>query len=328
MLHGVMDQGIEMEWVPLRSRTNRKLLKDLLSLADKYLTFISLDDALSIMEGEKRPVNNACVVTFDDGQLNNVTCALPILRELSIPCTFYPTTKVLDDQSSYWFDRLDFAIQQSGLHGLTIEGSGIKVVIDQTSKDSLSKTLSTLVGLLKNKHKSDTDFQNHVSEICEYLESKSGRSISQLKEPDYWSAPMTWDDVIQCSKSNDVIIGSHTVNHVRLSIADTATVLSELNESKSAIEEKTAVYCDHFCYPNGDWNNETTAMVRKAGYKTAVLTDTGFNRVCSDKYKLKRISFPYNCTVIMGLFVITGVLSAYTNLKKYFVDFHKKKTAT
>ena len=51
--------------------------------------FISLDDAVSIIE-EKRPLDGRYIcLTFDDGFRNNVTNALPMLAERSIPAAFF-----------------------------------------------------------------------------------------------------------------------------------------------------------------------------------------------------------------------------------------------
>jgi peptidoglycan/xylan/chitin deacetylase (PgdA/CDA1 family) len=321
MLHGVFDQESDHSWVPLRPRTSRKLLKDLLTLANRYLTFVSLDDALSMISGERPMVNNACVVTFDDGQLNNVDCALPILRELTIPCTLYLSTHVIDNQTVYWFDRLDYAIQQQGLHGIDITVNDDIIKIDQSDRNTLSDNLSKLIKTLKKGFKTDSEFQKCVSSICDRLESLSGTSIQQLNNTDLWSAPMTWDDTVACGNSKDVIIGSHTINHARLSITDHETIKMEVSYSKEIIENRIGIPCDHFCYPNGDWDSETAKIVKDAGYKSAVTTDVGFNRLNDNPFLLKRISFPYNSPLIYGLFGITGVNATYSSLKSSISSF-------
>jgi peptidoglycan/xylan/chitin deacetylase (PgdA/CDA1 family) len=316
MLHGVMDEHEKAEWTPIRTRTSRKALRDTLALSSRYLNFISLDDAVDMLSGNISVTNNACVVTFDDGQLNNYVCAIPILKEFSVPCTLYPSTRVVDEQSTYWFDRLDYAIQQPGLHDTTVTVNNHVINIDQTTRRSISSSLSLLIKTLKKEYHFDHDFQKHVSLVCEDLENRSGKKIDQLENRDLWSAAMTWDEIAECSKSENIIIGSHTVNHVRLSIADSGTIRDELIKSKNVIESHTGRDCKHFCYPNGDWNLETKEIAKETGYISAVTTDTGLNSLDSDPYELKRISFPDNGSSLYGLFAVTGFFATYATLKE------------
>ena len=48
----------------------------------------------------------AVAITFDDGYLDNLTQASPILVERGLPATFFLTTANLDDPQPYWWDVL------------------------------------------------------------------------------------------------------------------------------------------------------------------------------------------------------------------------------
>ena len=54
-------------------------------------------------QGQPVP-RNVFVVTFDDGYANNVTRALPILRELQVPATIFLATAYLDGTTAFPFD--------------------------------------------------------------------------------------------------------------------------------------------------------------------------------------------------------------------------------
>lgn len=287
-------------------------------MAVKYFNFISLQEAVGMLKGEIPLKPNSCVVTFDDGHLNNVVYALPILRKYRIPVVFYPSTKALDSGSPYWFDRLDFAVQQPGLNNLRVRVGNSEIRIEQTSRRRLEYSLSRITQCLKKQNQPDSAFQREVTELCNIFETQAGRSIYDICQGDFWSVPMSWDDIVECGKMADVTIGSHTVSHVRLPFVDDDLLRTELVDSKRMLEERTGKPCVHFCYPNGDWDERSAQAVREAGYQSAVTTDVGCNEVGADLYKLKRYTFPVTGSALRGVFAITGVLHFLTRRKSIF----------
>jgi peptidoglycan/xylan/chitin deacetylase (PgdA/CDA1 family) len=51
--------------------------------------------------------DRAVALTFDDGYVDNLEVAAPILAELGVPATFFLTAESLDLQRHYWWDLLD-----------------------------------------------------------------------------------------------------------------------------------------------------------------------------------------------------------------------------
>jgi peptidoglycan/xylan/chitin deacetylase (PgdA/CDA1 family) len=86
-----------------------------------------------------------------------------------------------------------------------------------------------------------------------------------------------------------VTIGSHTRTHPRLPEVDDARVDDEIRGSKTALEERLEVAVNHFAYPFGLLDARAQDAVRRAGYRTACTTRSGFNRVDADRVALRRI---------------------------------------
>jgi peptidoglycan/xylan/chitin deacetylase (PgdA/CDA1 family) len=305
--HGVMDTGVDAEWEPLRPRISRRDFDKSLSLFKRYFNFIPMKQAVDILQGNIPPVPNCCVITFDDGHLNNINCALPILRKHKIPVVFYPSIEFINSGGPYWFDRLDFAIQQPNLDGVVLRVGKVDVIVDQSSRASVGLSLSNLIKQMKRVKQSNESFRSLVDSITLRLEEISGKSIIHLKPGDNWSAAMSWDQLIECSMSADVEIGSHTVHHVRLSRATEEEVRFELQESKQSIEDKTGQRCDMFCFPNGDWSMKDVELLRETGYVSAVTSDSGSNVVGDNLYLLKRYSVPNAGSAVEALFAIAGI---------------------
>jgi len=103
--------------------------------------------------------------------------------------------------------------------------------------------------------------------------------------------PLLSLEQLQEVRDAGISIGSHTCTHARLSEISSNTVEldGELRRSKQELEELLALDVDHFAYPYGLHDEQTTAAVKKAGYKTACSTRSGFNREDIDPLLLRRL---------------------------------------
>ncbi len=84
-------------------------------------------------------------------------------------------------------------------------------------------------------------------------------------------------------------IGSHTLNHPRLSQLPIADARREIVDSKKKLEDQFGFAIEHFCYPYGDFNPAVRDLVAEAGYQTACTVENGFNTPDTDRFALKRI---------------------------------------
>ncbi|MDI6709073.1 MAG: polysaccharide deacetylase family protein [Thermoanaerobacterales bacterium] len=71
------------------------------------------------------------------------------------------------------------------------------------------------------------------------------------------------------------VIGSHTLNHPRLTRVPPAVAWDEISTSRITLEETLGLPVRYFCYPYGDFNAEIAEMVERAGYELAFTTVPG-----------------------------------------------------
>lgn len=314
-LHGIMDDGVQTKWKPLRAQYPRENLDTALRTLKKHYTFISLDDAAEMLQGKKPVQRNSIVLTFDDGYLNNLLHALPILRKHEVPCVMYVAVGNTEERKPFWFDRLDYAIQHAHVHDKTFVVNGETVTIDASTRGKLKRTFKQLRDLAKKGHRSDLEMLAELQSLSEQLEEQNDKRLSDIFEEDDWSSVMNWDQVAEAAADPLVTIGSHTVDHIRLGEVDEARAMRELSESKIALESHGVNGCDHFCYPDGNYNDDTTAYVRRAGYQTAVTTEPGTNPVNTDLMRIKRIHLPESGDPGSILYVASGLADAISNLR-------------
>ena len=81
--------------------------QDHLDILRSHCQMVTLDELL-----DTRTANRSVLasVTFDDGYVDNLTTALPILQQAGIPATFFICTGCLGDVRGFWWDRVATAI--------------------------------------------------------------------------------------------------------------------------------------------------------------------------------------------------------------------------
>ena len=103
---------------------------------------------------------------------------------------------------------------------------------------------------------------------------------------------LNWADCRQMVSAG-MTIGSHTVNHARLSELDTAGVSKEMAKSKAAIEVNLEQLCEHFCSPFGipdrDFNPlRDPDLAGQSGYRSMLTALRGANRKGDTPFLIKR----------------------------------------
>jgi peptidoglycan/xylan/chitin deacetylase (PgdA/CDA1 family) len=83
-------------------------------------------------------------------------------------------------------------------------------------------------------------------------------------------------------------IGSHTYNHRKLTEVPLGELDHELCDSKARLEDELGKEVSTFCYPNGRFNPQIVARVRRAGYRAACSTIPGYYGWNRSPYLLNR----------------------------------------
>jgi peptidoglycan/xylan/chitin deacetylase (PgdA/CDA1 family) len=288
-VHGVMDQLDNPSWKPLKPRLSRNELEKYLKILSKHYHFVSILDAVDMIQGHKPVQPYSLVLTFDDGYRNNFTHALPILRRYSIPATFFIPTGFVDNPRPFCSDRLDYAVQNSSVDGRELRIGDISVRLDGSSRTALRESFRRLRRSAKALPLSHLEYLQKMEELAVDLENESGGSLADIQADDDWSAIVTWEQLEKIG-NDDVTIGSHTVDHSRLGLVDVEFARDQLVRSKRNIEFRTGRPCLNLCYPNGNFTQETISLAKEAGYVCGTTTTEGLNRVGDDIMKLRRIN--------------------------------------
>ena len=194
-------------------------------------------------------------VTFDDGQKNNLSHALPVLEECRVPATFFVTALRTMDKAILWFDAVDI---YSTLHDgpFTFGRHVFRKRHDGQLANDAGDLNAFVMGL------------QHVEKylVIDKLKSEARARLEELPELDpYWKL-LDESDIRALSRSPYVEIGSHATSHTNLTLLTDAAVHAELQESKAYLESTTGLPCRSLAFPNGSYDDRIVRMAHDAGY--------------------------------------------------------------
>jgi len=262
---------------PLTGDVDARVFDVQMQALARYFNVLPLSEAAARLGDGTLPARAACV-TFDDGYLDNVEIALPILQRHRVPATFFIASGFLDGGRMF-NDTVIEAVRR--LEGPSVDlqpiGLGTLPVANIAQRRGAIKTVL-----------------GHVK----YLEPEQRqRVVEQLAHLVRGGLPddlMMRSDQVRLLSGAGLEVGAHTVNHPILASIDAQTAQEEIATNKSVLEGLTGRRIGLFAYPNGvpdrDYQAVHVAMVRSLGFDAAVSTAWGAAGPNADRFQLPRFT--------------------------------------
>jgi len=247
-----------------------------------------------------------CVVTFDDGWLDNYMYALPVLKCNALPATVFLPTDFVGTDRQFWPEQIAWLCRHAGLQKVDKQRQTFNVLLSEFS-------WLAGIGMIPGKMDADT-----IIESCKLLaQEQIDAFISAWERQLDVVLPrdrqiINWAEAQEMSAAG-VSFGSHSATHRILTLLDTNEVRREVEGSWKTLKEQPIATVPVFCYPNGDWSAEVARSVEAAGYAAATTTEFGYeDRESSRRFWLKRISIHNDVTHTAKLFAFH--LAGYNNV--------------
>lgn len=244
-----------------------------LDLFRNQISFIKKKfDVVSIEQFHERFVgksfrNNEALITFDDGYENNLIIAAPLLKEYDIPFTVFVSAMNIDSQKTFYITIPRIVIVGGELNEVNIPTMGIHQFLNnENERITFAYYVEYYVKYLSHKE---------ANLIAEEIKSNvSVEKFHRLLQTFSANDLLNWEEIKKLESDYNCTIGSHTMDHC---ICHNKQSLKEIewqiSESKKLIENKTGHPCKYFCYPNGDFTDESNDIVRRhyeLGFSTEI----------------------------------------------------------
>jgi len=217
---------------------------------------VSLDQVEAALDGGPRLPRRPLLVTFDDGYRDNLTTALPIMRERGIPVAIFLATGFIGSGRAYPWDLAAWCF-----HHTRRTESSLPVIGHRswaTPKDR-ERVLGDWLETLKRRPEAER------AEAVEALPECLGVS----PPPGAFSGLcLSWEEVRQMA-GEGVAFGAHTERHPILTRVTPDRARQEVSGSKHRLEDEVGVPVTAFAYPNGgraDVDEASVRLLDEAGF--------------------------------------------------------------
>lgn len=251
----------------------------------KHYTIISGDQLADILiHGDAYP-KNSCLITFDDGWLDNYTNAFPILEKYEVPAVIFICTDFVGTDNTFWHEDLKKYLLRLEPEALEVLRKGDSfpreiedelIQIANTPHDSRRKSIDKITELFKCH--SPKDIESYLIRIGSVLGTNSAATKPAM---------LSWEQIRVMAKNN-ITFGSHTKSHCILTNVSIDEVEIELSESKRIIEEKTGHKVYFVAYPNGNHNDDIVKKAKNLGYLAGFTCEPGFNKDTNNSLEMTR----------------------------------------
>ncbi len=233
-----------------------------------------------------------CVITFDDGWLDNYNHAFPILSKYDIPATIFLPTSLMGTNHWFWPDKLGFVLKNT----FSVESKLTEVLYDKWPWMRNHK-----MGSIDNRIDCIID---HVKQLPDAEITGLLNDVSALLNPGLPDERMllSWPEIEEMSR-HDISFGSHSLSHAILTKLTIEKVRIEMQSSLETLRQKNINHVPVFCYPNGNYTKEIVELAKSAGYSAAVTTRFGVENGSPQRmFELKRIGIHNDITSTVPLF--------------------------
>ena len=281
MYHSIAPDAIA-EYIDPRNRMSPAIFDAQMAYLSKYRRVVPLSQVVAQIESGLSPPAGTVCITFDDGYLDNLTTAAPILAKYKLPATLFLATGYVERGEAQWADSVYWMLQRRTVDSLQIRSLG------RDATDLGSEAASEHIYAMLHQRLLEGTQQDR-KQLLEEIECqlKPKGVVPRLT--------LNWDDVRElCHRYPFFEIGGHTREHIDIQKRRDEVAREEIDGCARDLRRELGVLPRHFSYPYGRWCNETRQMVLESGWQSAVGSGVRIRvDTASDRFAITRVEAPW-----------------------------------
>lgn len=261
MYHSVA-RAPESSWVDPRYHLSPDRFEEQMSFLSRHRKVVSMSELVTALEEGRDLPARSVAITFDDGYLDNLTVAAPILSKYGLPATLYLASAYVSRAENQWIDRVFGLFRARTRQDFSLDG-------ESPERFDLS-----------DPTRARTAYQAACKILLGGSLERRTRCLEEMERQLRPESPgprltLGWDDVRDLVRQHPRFeIGSHTRNHVDLTGQEGALAESEIADCTEEIRRELGQRPLHFSFPYNRWSNDCKERVHRNGYRSAVGSGT------------------------------------------------------
>ncbi len=247
---------------------------------------------------ERRTLPQLAVgITFDDGYVDNLRVAKPILDEAAVPATIFLTTGSLGARQEFWWDelaRLTLGRREPAEGAVVIGGRSTAVRLPALPDDAdLRSTWRAWEPPSTERERVYLELWGELRSLGRGAREEGMDSVRDLLRhgaPDPNDLPLQPEDVPLLLAGGGIVIGAHSQTHQPLTKLSIPQRRQEIAGCRTVCEAVSGKPITGFAYPHGDLDESTKELVRDSGFQWACSTrGAAVDPMSFDRFDLPRL---------------------------------------
>ena len=251
----------------------------------KHFEIISLPEAFYSYRNNIVPKKKSITVSFDDGYLNNLELALPLLEKYKIKTTFFVVGSCTENNSNklLWTDKISCFEHFFKKEKIEFNNNVFLNGKEINSKKSIKTFLKSLKANERDNIINELDNKYNLSSKIKQLDSEIWKMMNK-------------EEIIKLASSDFVEIGSHGYDHYNLGIINLQDAIKDMKKSKIALEETINKPVNMIAYPDGSYTIDVKKEALKIGFTDQLAVNYLHDEDINDKNLLNRYGIPATTT--------------------------------
>ncbi len=283
LYHRVAEAGSD-EWGLCVTPDNFAAQMDVVAHHFAPVRFGSVSEAVG-RNGEKIPV----AVTFDDGYVDNLEAAKPVLSRFGIPATLFVISSAIGSEREFWWEQLERILLEPGLLPSELHMTIGSKRFDWNLSADRDYSIAAYEGNRRRRALSeDAPTSRHAlfralyfvlqplpdEEITAAIDAlwawAGGDGVSRPER-----LPMAEEDYVALAEAGLIELGAHTATHPLLPAHSLDVQRGEIEESRDKVQDLAGNQVRQFSYPYGKYSPDTRRIVGELGFDVAATTAAG-----------------------------------------------------
>ncbi len=227
------------------------------------------------------------LITFDDGYLNNLKYAVPVLEQYNAHAYFFITGVGPLTPNILWADAIDIVSKHAtGGHKLTLKDVDFELREHEfINRDTGVNVKSFIKDSATPGYSEKRSVVNQLLSIYDFTKDNGAK--------DYWQL-MNNEEIARASQSRQITIGSHGLYHNNLGSLSLTDAVAEVENSQNYLENIIQKPVTTIAFPDGSYTPELNNELYGRGFAKQFLVNYNFSDAGNKDYVYDRFGlYPF-----------------------------------